>query len=106
MNCSTATPTCLNLPIGIWLDSSDTIYVADASNARIQRFVSGNLTGTTIAGNHNGLAGSNASLLNYSNDAILDSSGNIYVVDTYNNRVQLWSANATAGVTIAGTGKE
>lgn len=101
---TTATPTTLYLPIGIWLDSSDTLFVADASNNRIQRFVIGNTTGTTVCGSRNGIAGSNSTLLTYPNDITIDASGNIFVVDTNNHRVQLWRVNATEAVTIAGTG--
>lgn len=101
---TSATSTYLYLPIGIWQDSSDTLFVADASNNRIQRFVPGNTTGTTVCGNRNEVVGSNASLLNYPNDVAVDLNGNIYLVDTNNNRVQLWRVGATTGITIAGTG--
>jgi sugar lactone lactonase YvrE len=100
-----ATATYLNLPIGIWVDTSNNLYVADASNNRIQRFALGNTTGTTVAGSSSGVGGSSASSLNYTNDMRVDSNGNIYVVDSYNNRVQLWNASASVGITIAGNGK-
>jgi hypothetical protein len=29
----------------------------------------------------------------------------VYVVDTYNNRIQLWTVNASSGITIMGGGK-
>ena len=66
----------------------------------------GNTSGTTVAGNSNGVAGSNASLLNYPNDIAIDSSGNLYVVDSDNNRVQLYYNNTSSGITVAGNGKE
>ncbi len=81
------------------------MYVADGDNNRIQRFVIGNVTGTTIAGSSSGVSGSSASLLSYPNDVAVDSSGNLFIVEAYNHRVQFWPANATSGFTIAGNGK-
>jgi sugar lactone lactonase YvrE len=95
----------VNFPIGIVLDSADTLYIADSNNNRAQRFLFDITTGTTTAGNQNGAVGSNASLLNYPNDVAVDSNGNVYVVDSYNNRIQLWLVNASSGITIAGNGK-
>ena len=98
-------PNHLNFPIGIILDSSDTLYIADSLNNRIQKIFLGNTTGTTVAGSQNGVVGSNASLLNYPNDIAVDSNGNIYVADAYNYRIQLWPVNASLGTTIGGNGK-
>jgi sugar lactone lactonase YvrE len=58
-----------------------------------------------VAGQSNGIGGPGASFLNYSNDVAVDSNDNVYVVDTYNNRIQLWPFNASSGITIAGNGK-
>ena len=38
----------------------------------------------------------------YKRQVYVDSSGNVYVADSNNNRVQKWEPNATAGTTIAG----
>ncbi len=81
------------------------MYVADAKNNRIQRFLLGNTTGTTVAGQSNGIAGSNSSFLNYPNYVSVDSNGNIYIADSNNDRVQLWYVNSSSGIMIAGNGK-
>lgn len=81
------------------------MYVADAKNNRVQQFLLGNPTGQTVAGQSNGAVGSGASYLNYSNDMAVDSNGNIYVADSYNNRAQLWYVNSSSGITIAGNGE-
>lgn len=94
----------LDFPLGIAFDSSDTLYIADSRNNRIQRLFLGNNNANTVAGNPNGIAGSNGSLLIYPNDVVADDKGNIYVVDTSNARIQLWYANASSGITIAGNG--
>jgi sugar lactone lactonase YvrE len=84
------------------MDSSNTLYVADSDNNRVQMLLMGNTAATTVAGNPSGLYGLNASLLTYPNGVAVDSNGNVYVVDSDNNRVQLWNVNASLGITIAG----
>ncbi|CAF4136506.1 unnamed protein product, partial [Rotaria sp. Silwood2] len=37
-------------------------------------------------------------------DVIIDSNDNIYVTDTFNYRVQLWTSGSSSGTTVAGTG--
>ena len=101
---NSATPIYLNFPISIVIDSSDTLYVADAKNNRIQKFFYGNKTGTTVAGQSNGTVGTSASFLNYPNDMAVDSNGNVYALDSYNNRAQFWSVNSTSGITVVGNG--
>jgi sugar lactone lactonase YvrE len=88
--------------MGIVLDLSNTLYVADANNNRIQKLLFGNINATTVAGSSSGASGLTNNLLAYPNDVGVDSNGNVYVVDTNNNRIQLWYVNATSGITIAG----
>ncbi len=98
-------PNHLYFPIGIVFNSFDTMYVADGNNNRVQMLLLGNTAAITVAGNSSGIGGSSANLLNYTNDVAVDSNGNVYVVDTYNNRIQLWTVNASSGITIMGGGK-
>ena len=93
-------------PYTIAIDSSDTFYVADYNNHRIQKFTIGNLIGTTVAGQPNAVFGSTANDLNLPASVLLDSSGNLYVSDSGNHRVQLFSNGSTSGTTVAGTGKK
>jgi hypothetical protein len=60
-----------------------------------------NFYASTVAGT--GVAGSGADQLNVVH-AILDNSGNIYIADANNHRVQKWAPGATSGITVAGTG--
>ena len=39
-------------------------------------------------------------LLNYTNDTAVNSNGNTYVVDAYNDWIQIWSVNASSGSTV------
>ena len=105
LSSSSATPLYLDFSISVMIDSSDSLYVADANNHRIQKFLYGNNTGRTVAGQANGTGGSSASYLNYPNDMTVDSYGNVYAVDSNNNRVQFWSVNSTSGITVAGNGR-
>lgn len=97
----------LSSPRGVALDVSGALYVADTANNRVQKWVtSGNSTSqTTVAGT--GVAGSAANQLNKPAAVLVDGSGNLYVADTSNNRVQKFppgSTELTGGTTVAGTG--
>jgi len=78
----------LDQPNSVFLDCANNIYIADYSNNRVQQWLSGASSGTTIAGSSSGTAGSSATLLSLPSDAVLDASGNLYVTDYNNSRVQ------------------
>jgi tripartite motif-containing protein 71 len=79
-----------NNPIGIAVDSSGNVYVADTENNRVQKFTS---NGTLIT--KWGAPGPNAGQFNNPIGIAVDSSGNVYVADTENNRVQKFTSNGT-----------
>lgn len=106
LSITNATSYYLNYPLGIFIDSFNTLYVADCNNNRVQQFLFGNTVGTTVAGQSNGVAGSSATHLNSPSDVAVDLNGNVYVAEINNNRVQLWLVNATSGITVAGNGKK
>ena len=87
-----------NLPWNIFLDSSNTLYVADNSNSRIRRYYFGASTGTTIAGT--GVNGSTATQL-YNPRTVVADGNNIYVADSYNYRVQRFANGSLTGATVA-----
>lgn len=96
----------LHNPYALAIADSGEIYIADRDNDRVVRWPSwavGNTdlrTGTVVAG---GLGqGSLATHLDYPQGIAIDSSGNIYVADTENHRVQKWAPGGTSGVTVAG----
>ena len=70
----------------------------DASTSDYAHVGTGNAV-TVVGGNGQG-SGSNQ--LNHQNGIALDSSGNIYVADAGNRRIQKWAPNATSGTTVAG----
>ena len=101
--------TFLNNPTGLYVDDNDNLYVADQGNNRIQYFPAGSSSstaGVTVAGNQYGTA-SSPDHLNGPSDVFLDASGNIFVSDAGNNRIQKFPPNSTMGtnaVTVAGSG--
>jgi sugar lactone lactonase YvrE len=92
----------LNFPEGIAVDSSGDVYVADTFNNRVQEWTPGASSGVTVAGSNSGADGSGANQLTNPTGVAVDSSGNVYVADTFNNRVQEWAPGATSGTTVAG----
>ncbi len=83
-------------PFGVAVDSSGNIYVADYGNHRIQKLnSSGTFVGWLGCGSLTGWQtgacstfGSGNGQFYFPAGVALDSSGNIYVADTYNHRVQ------------------
>ncbi|MBD2754973.1 immunoglobulin domain-containing protein [Spirosoma validum] len=97
----------LYYPRGIFVDGSGNMYVADYSNHRIQKFPPNSTSatvGTTVAGGNG--AGSAANKLDSPSSVFVDGSGNMYVSDMYNNRIQKFppnSTSATEGITVVGS---
>ncbi|CAF4883594.1 unnamed protein product, partial [Rotaria socialis] len=79
----------LNFPVAVKMDSVANLFIVDNNNHRIQlycRYPFVNTTGRTIAGT--GVLGASATQLDYPAGVALDSSLNLYVADTSNNRIQ------------------
>ncbi|CAF0975438.1 unnamed protein product [Rotaria sordida] len=74
-------------PTDVTFDPMGNMYVADSSNHRIQFFYADHLNATIIAG-MSGVVGNNATTLNGPRSVKLDSQLNLYVVDTFNSRIQ------------------
>jgi sugar lactone lactonase YvrE len=58
--------------------------------------------GHTVAGQANGLGGSDSSTLNTPTGVFVDKKGNLYIADNLNNRIQKWAPGALYGTTVAG----
>ena len=73
----------LHNPSGIFVDLNFSLYVADQYSNRIQRFDTGQMNATTVAGN--GAPGT-ITLYNPA-DIVLDGDGYIFIVDCNNHRI-------------------
>jgi NHL repeat len=82
---------------GIAVDRVGNVYICLAD--RVMKYAPGNKTGVIVAGGNG--HGSGASQLNYPQAIDVDSSGNLYIADSDNRRVQLWEPGSTVGVTVA-----
>jgi trimeric autotransporter adhesin len=97
----------LNQPKGLAVDGSGNLYIADSMNDRIRKVAPNGMI-TTVAGSgvrwyfgDDGPATNAALYLPYGVAA--DGLGNLYIADTFNQRVRRVSVNGTI-TTVAGTG--
>jgi sugar lactone lactonase YvrE len=93
-----------NAPDGLFVDTSasNTLYVADTNNHRIQMWLPGATNGTTVAG-QTGVCGTGLNQLCYPGSVTKDTNGNIYIGDSSNNRIMQWMIGSTSGVIIGGS---
>jgi uncharacterized protein (TIGR03437 family) len=110
-----ATSASLNYPIGVAVDASGNLFIADANNNRIRKVSASGII-TTVAGsgpvNGNGFLNNNFSgdggpatsaLLNTPSAVVVDASGDLFIADSGNLRIRKVSVNGVI-TTIAGNG--
>jgi len=102
----TATNAYLKNPGGVAVDAFGNLYIADQYNNRIRKVDTNGII-TTVAGNRDsgysgdGGAATNTSLY-YPVGVVLDTFGNLYIADQYNNRIRKVDANGII-TTVAGS---
>ena len=94
----------LSYPYDLALDSYKSVYIAERSNNRVQKWLLGASSGSTVAGQASGASGSGLNYFNRAGGVVVDLSGNLYVTDPYNHRVQYCPYGSSSGTIIAGTG--
>ena len=97
----------LYAPGGVAMDSAGSLYIADTVNNRIRKVSNGLIT--TVAGNGTqGFSGDNgpgtSAQLNRPGGVAVDSAGNLYIADTWNNRIRKVSGGVIT--TVAGNGTQ
>jgi hypothetical protein len=101
----------LSAPAGVALDSGGNLYIADTYNNRVLFYPAGSTTATQVYGQSGSftsyggnIGGITANTLSGPAAVALDSSGDLYVADQFNNRVLFYPANSTTAVRAYGQG--
>ena len=98
----------LNSPMGVAVDGAGNLYIADAANQRIRMVTASTGKISTVAGNgtqgYSGDGGlATSAELSSPTGVAVDRVGDIYIGDTFNNRVREVNASGII-TTVAGTG--
>jgi trimeric autotransporter adhesin len=104
-----ATSAELTWPEGVAVDTAGNIYIADCGNNRIRKVTASTGIISTVAGNgtrgYSGDGGAATSAKLYCPYGMaVDTSGNIYIADTYNSVIRKVTASTGDISTVAGTG--
>lgn len=104
-----ATAARLNGPVGLAVDGAGNLFIADQRNQRIRRVDAATGIITTVVGTGvGGFAGdggpATSAQLNLPRDVEVDSGGNLFVVDIFNQRIRRVDAVTGIIATVAGTG--
>jgi sugar lactone lactonase YvrE len=105
-----ATSASLSYAQSVALDSSGNLFIADSGNLRIRRVDAATQVITTVAGNGTpGFSGDNgpatSASLGEPYGIAVDAFGNLFIADTYNNRIRRVDAATQIITTVAGNGQ-
>jgi uncharacterized repeat protein (TIGR01451 family) len=94
-------------PEGVAVDAAGNLYIADSSNERIREVTPGGIISTAAGNGNSGFWGdtgpATGAQLSDPRGVAVDSTGNLYIADFWNNRVRAVAPNGTI-TTFAGNG--
>lgn len=103
-----ATNATLNSPSSVAVDAVGNLYIVDRFNHRIRKVTSATGVISTVAGNSFGYNGDNivatSANLKFPSGVAFDASGNLYIADSFNNRVRKVTLATGLISTVAGIG--
>ena len=104
-----ATAAELNEPLGVTVDASGNLYIADYVNNVIRKVTPSGIIGTVAGNGTGGYSGdggaATAAELYGPVGVAVDASGNLYIADYFNNRIRKVTPSGIIG-TVAGNGTE
>ncbi len=102
-----ATSASLFFPVGVAIDSSGNLYIADSYNNKVRKVTANGIISTLAGNGRIGSSGDNgpapSAELSYPCAVAADSSGNVYIADQANHRIRKVTPNGTI-TTFAGNG--
>jgi sugar lactone lactonase YvrE len=94
-------------PLGVAVDAAGSLYIADAANNRIRKVGPGGAMSTVAGNGISGYSGDGGpateASLNYPSGLAVDAAGNLFIADTYNQRIRKVAVDGTISL-VAGNG--
>ncbi|MES2202351.1 MAG: FlgD immunoglobulin-like domain containing protein [candidate division FCPU426 bacterium] len=105
-----ATAATLDLPNSLAVDVAGTVYINDSGNNRIRKIATDGVISTYAGDGTPGFGGDGGLAVNAQLDGVnhisLDSAGNLYLADRYNQRIRKVDLASGKITTVAGTGSD